>query len=96
MANEADDRPAEEPQILPCPFCGSAPGILRGLTRKRLKEGNWNEVQYTAVRCSNTGCVIWRRDLAEDADICLTDKDAVTAWNRQVRILLSPKDLPPG
>lgn len=84
----------DETSMLPCPICGSKPEILRGLTRKRVRQ-DWKESQYTSVRCSNSGCIIWRRDIAEHADLCLDDRDAAKAWNREVRMLLRPKQRPP-
>ncbi len=83
MSTNLPGAPSGSPGPLPCPFCGTKPEILHNLTRK---DGSIQGV-YTSVRCPNTACVIWKRDLTDPSKLTLSEVDAVRAWNREVKKL---------
>ena len=83
MSNTTPGTPGKVPQPLPCPFCGSKPELLRNLTSR---DGSKKGV-YTSVRCPNSGCAIWKRDLVDPSKLTPNDSDAILAWNQEVKKL---------
>lgn len=81
----------QSPEPLPCPVCGAIPDILRGLTSRNQHPEPAGSVQYTSVRCSNSGCLLWRHDISTRAELCLDDQDAVELWNEEVQTIIASK-----